>query len=191
MKKYIDQNLEDVRLRIREEVKSYSPKLSSMIKQWGGEDVFVRVLTQKSEGNFMYLYHVLNDIKSGTLNPANIDNIQNLPQGLRAYYHRHWRTMRLPDPELFDKFFKPVVCILAAAERPLAIPKIAEYAELSPLRVKEVIQEWREFLNEYAVEGAEVLYRFYHESFRNFLKEDVGLVHYNKQIKNILRGKIA
>jgi hypothetical protein len=51
----------------------------------------------------MYVVHVLRDIATGALTPDNVDDIQNLPQGLKNYYRRHWREMQSADPEQFRK----------------------------------------------------------------------------------------
>ena len=49
------------------------------------------MLSEKSEGNFMYLVHVLRDIRDGRLGSENLDDIRKLPQGLRVCSYQ-WRS---------------------------------------------------------------------------------------------------
>ena len=154
------------------------------------EDDFVPVVTEKSEGSFMYLVHVLTDMRDGKLTATNIDNIHNLPQGLRAYYLRHWRAMREQDVRRFEKYYEPVVCILATVREPVSIAQVAEWTKLKPMRIKEVIQEWHEFLNTDQAEQGKLLYRIYHASFQEFLKDEVGLTHYHGLIAQTALDKI-
>ncbi|MBU1299673.1 MAG: hypothetical protein KKG06_06130 [Bacteroidetes bacterium] len=127
------------------------------------------------------MVHVLNDIREGKLTKVNVDNISNLPKGLKGYYQRHWRMMRAEDEAHFDKYQEPVICILAAVREPVTIEHLQKWTELNPRRIKDVIDEWREFLN-LDDSGDELLYRIYHASFQDFLKEEVGLVKYHEKI---------
>lgn len=177
------QNLEDVRQYIRDFIRDYHDKMAPRIQQWGIEQSqFVDVMTEKSEGNFMYLVYVLGDIRDGKLTVENVDSVQDLPQGLQDYYRRHWRAMRAQDEERFDKYQEPVVCILATVREPVTIAQVEEWTQLKPRRIKEVIDEWREFLNVDRAEGNELLYRIYHASFQDFLQDEVGLGQYHEAI---------
>ena len=168
-------------------------QMAHRIEQWGvEEDEFVAVITEKSEGNFMYLVHVLRDIRDGRLTASNVDDIHELPKGLRRYYQRHWRAMRAQNKERFDKYYEPMVCILATVREPVTIAQVVEWTKLSSMRVKEVIQEWHEFLNIDPTEGGEPLYRIYHASFREFLEDELeaGLTHYDGVIAKTALDKI-
>jgi hypothetical protein len=50
------------------------------------EAEFTDTVADRSEGNFMYLRHVLRGIRYGTLGGIDPDGITELPRGLRAYY---------------------------------------------------------------------------------------------------------
>ena len=184
-------NLDDVQQYIRGFVEEHRAAMVSRIEQWGmTEDEFVDTITERSEGNFMYLVYVLGDIRDGRLTATNVDDIRKLPRGLQDYYQRHWRAMRAPDPDRFDKYYEPVVCILATVREPVAIAQMVEWTRLSPMRVKEVINEWREFLNVDEARQGGPLYRIYHTSFQDFLKEEVGLTHYHDAIAQTALDKI-
>ncbi len=184
-------NLEDVRQYIRNYLAEHQAQMVARIQQWGvAEDEFVSVITEKSQGNFMYLVHVLRDIKDGKLTTTNVDNIRKLPQGLREYYQRHWRAMKAQDAERFDKYYQPVVCILATVREPVTVDQVTEWTKLAPMRVKEVIAEWREFMNTDEREDGEPLYRVYHASFQDFLMDEVRLKQYHDKIAQTALDKI-
>ena len=90
---------------------------------------FAAELTEKSEGNFMYLVHVLRDIRDGALTAANIADIGSLPQGLRAYYRRHWNEMQSADAEHFRSYQEPVVCLLATVREPVTLAEFIEWTQ--------------------------------------------------------------
>jgi hypothetical protein len=176
------QNVEDVRQYIRNFIQENSTAISSYLQGWKiSQEAFVESLTDKSEGNFMYLVYVLGDMRAGRLTIVNLDHIRDLPKGLKAYYQRHWRMMKSSNRVHFEKHQQPVICILAAALEPVSISLLQEWTGLAPQSILEVIGEWREFLNVDEAED-ELLYRIYHSSFQDFLKEEVGLGKYHEQI---------
>lgn len=185
-------NLEDVSQYIRNFIQTSREKMECRIAEWNiEEDEFVTVLTEKSQGNFMYLVYVLSDIKAGRLTAANIDNIRKLPKSLREYYQRHWRTMKDLDEQKFEQWYQPVVCILATVREPVSIEQLTEWTKLESRAIVQVIQTWREFLNEDENEAGEPLYRIYHASFQDFLQEEVGLTTYHNLIAQTAWNKIA
>jgi len=139
---------------------------------------FVAALRKKSQGNFMYLYYVLPAIEEGRFVKGTLDE---LPDGLLAYYQRHWRQMREGNEREFDNVYQPIVCILGVAQEPVTVAQIAAWTKLEQGQVKTSIKLWREFLEEEQAEG-EHRFRIYHASFQDFLKEQVDLVRYDDMI---------
>jgi AAA ATPase domain len=197
------QNLEDIRAYIRGFVRAGAKKMAARIAQWGlPEDEFVEALTAKSEGNFMYLVHVLGDIRSGALTASGVDDIRKLPQGLRAYYRRHWNDMRSVDQEQFRRYQQPVVCLLATAREPVSAVELLGWTKefwrkagwdpvaLDPSAVKDVLDAWWEFLNRDEMAENELRYRVYHASFQEFLRDEVGLTVYHETISDSALAKI-
>ena len=185
-------NLENVRQHVENFIAEYRTDMIPRIKEWGiTEDEFLDTITERSEGNFMYLVNVLGDIRDGGLTAANVDNIRKLPQGLKDYYQQHWRGMRAVDPDRFDKYYEPVLCILATVKEPVTIAHLIEWTELAPMRIHEVIEKWRQYLNKNETEQGESLYRIYHTSFQDFLKEEVGLTRYHDTIAQTALNKIG
>jgi hypothetical protein len=186
------QNLDDVKHFIQTHLKTYEQEMTVQISAWKVTNAeFVDLITEKSQGNFMYLVHVLQDIKVGALSQQTIDSIRDLPRGLRAYYERHWRTMHALDPERFEKFYEPVLRILATVREPVSAEAIEEWTKLEPARIRQVVREWRPFLNESQSKDGDTLYRVYHASFQDFLAEEgVGLKPFHNLIAETALRKI-
>jgi hypothetical protein len=190
-------NLEDISRYIRNFLSKHRHQMAQQIAAWQvSEEEFVEVMTGKSQGNFMYLVYVLADIREGKLTTENVDDIRNLPLGLREYYQRHWRIMREQYPERFERVYEPVVCTLAVVREPVTIANLVAWTArftavpLTPMRIKEVIREWRQFLNEDLSSRGEPLYRVYHTSFQDFLRDEVGLTPYHDAIAQTALDKI-
>lgn len=139
---------------------------------------FVAILQEKSQGNFMYLHYVLPAIEQGKLL---INNLDELPDGLVAYYQCHWRQMCASGKSEFDAVFEPIICVLGVAQEPVTVQQIAYWTKLSQGQVKASIKLWSEFLEEDQV-GSDYRYRIYHASFQDFLKAQVDLGKYHGMI---------
>ena len=196
------QNLEDVRSYVRSFIEQHHAKLIPQIETWGvDEGEFVDILTSKSEGNFMYLVHVLRDIRSGRTNASTIDDIRKLPTGLRAYYDRHWTSMKSMDEKRFKRYEQPVVCLLATVREPVSLADLIVWTqtywkrvgwdprELDTIAIKEVLEDWSEFLNSENTDD-DKRYRVYHVSFADYLQDKVGLAEYHSTISDAAISKI-
>jgi hypothetical protein len=185
------QNLNDIRLFILNYIENNKPQMQVRIKAWKiSKSKFVKMLTEKSEGNFLYLVHVLKDILSGSLSVDSLDNIEKLPKGLHSYYQRHWRMMRAKDEQQFDSMQEPIVCVFATVREPVTIDNVHEWTRLSVRKIIDTIRQWREFLNVDILENGENLYRIYHSSFQDFLADEVGLRKYHEKIAMAMLKKI-
>jgi hypothetical protein len=170
-------NLQDITAYIETYVQRKA--MHVRLAAWGvAEEQFVAGLRKKSQGNFMYLYYVLPAIEQGKFVKGTLNE---LPDGLMAYYQRHWRQMREGNESEFDTVYAPIVCILGVAQEPVTVQQIANWTKLNHRQVKTSVQLWREFLEEEQVEG-EHRYRIYHASFQDFLKGQVDLVRYDDMI---------
>src|SRR5689334_2170477 len=185
------QNRQDVLAYVSNFIKAEPEKMTPRIAEWGvSENEFADILSTKSEGNFMYLVYVLADIRDGLLKKTSIDNIQNLPKGLKSYYQRHWRTTKAQEPERFEKYYEPVICQLAVVREPVSIVQLEEWTRLPALRVLEVVRSWRQFLNEDSEPDQQAVFRLYHTSFQDFLREEVGLKRFHERIVETALKKI-
>lgn len=176
-KEYKASNLQDITTYI----KAYLQRegMGGRLSAWDvTQEQFIAGLRKKSQGNFMYLYHVLPAIEQGKFVHGTLDE---LPDGLKAYYQRHWRQMRAGNEDEFDQIYEPIVCILGVAREPVTVQQIANWTKLSQGKVKKSIRLWREFLNKEQLEG-ELHYRIYHASFQDFLKDQVDLDRYDDMV---------
>ncbi len=165
--------------------------MNAKLAEWTtSEEEFISTLSDFSDGNFMYLRQVLRDIHGDRLTPSQLGSIHNLPRGLKAYYRRHWNHMRDMDSEVFDKYYQPIVCMLAQAPAPVTMAKLNEWTKLGIPRIYEVLGRWSEFLNHHIDDRDEIVYYLYHNSFRDFLDEDVGLRHYSESAAMTTWNKI-
>ena len=181
-----DENMKDVRTYITAQVRAHRELVPAV-----HEDDFVDVLTAKSQGNFMYLVYVLADIRAGKISVDTMDHLNRLPAGLRSYYEQHWATMRAQDQDRFERIYEPVLRILATVREPVKQAKVEEWTQLPPPRIREVIRDWRQFLNETPSACGEPLYGFYHTSFQDFLAvEGVGLRPSHERIAMTALAKI-
>ena len=128
---------------------------------------FAQTMLAKSEGNFMYLYYVLPAIERGEFIHGTLDE---LPQGLKDYYERHWRQMRAIAEDDWVRYRQPVISFLAAAREPVTVWQVADWSKIEPARVLAAIRDWREFLDE-EIGGGQKRYRIYHTSFQDFLAD--------------------
>jgi hypothetical protein len=164
-------NLDDVRQYIRNFLEFYYQGMEKQIQKWKvSTEKFIEIITQKSEGNFMYLYYVLRDIRDQTLSQDINENIYNLPQGLYGYYNKHWGYMEQTYQTRFRQIDEKVIRILGAVREPISVAYLAKIGHFSPYDVGTIINLWRSFFNERISEHGEILYHLYHKSFYEFLK---------------------
>jgi Domain of unknown function (DUF4062)/NACHT domain len=174
-----ERNLLDVTRLIEDRLK-HDEQLAVHLSAMGlRSEAAVKFLVDKSEGNFIYLRFVLPEIANGVYRTASIDD---LPQGLKAYYQGHWNQMRLSDEAEFDQVYAPIVCLLAVAREPLTADQISEWTKIDRRKVRRAFTAWRQFLT---VEGkAPASYRIYHRSFQEFLRDIVDLSEFDSLISD-------
>lgn len=183
-------NEHDVARYIEAFIDAHPRDMRERIQAWDLDPAaFVAELTRLSEGNFMYLVHVLPEIAAGRLSRETVGGIGSLPRGLNAYYKRHWRDMKDVDLGRFSTLQRPVLCFLAISREPVTILELMEWTHLDPGHIKSVIADWRRFLNEDS-ESDPPRYRIYHRSFAEFLDAEEDLRWYHSQIATRALSKI-
>jgi len=160
-----EQNLHDVETYVEHAISTAQIR-SRLEAERVSTDSFVKILSRKSEGNFMYIRHVLSALERGWYSALSADE---LPQGLLAYYDQHWERMKGMDPDRFVNYYEPVLGILAFAQEAVSVKFISAVAGMKPSQVAWVIEEWREFLCEESSQDKHPRYRLYHASFKDFL----------------------
>jgi hypothetical protein len=192
-----EDNQRDVEDYIRGFVARHEDAMVAAIADWDvAEDEFVRTLQQRSEGNFMYLKHVLPDLRDRRLDKQSIGDVYSLPAGIREYYRWHWRRTRDSDPAGFESVTKPVICAFATAKEPVTVKEVVRWTRtrwpaLDPARILAVVAYWRPFLDEVRPAGEPPRFRVYHASFKNFLEEVEGLGLYEDLIIDSALAAVA
>ncbi|MBI9018567.1 MAG: helix-turn-helix domain-containing protein [Phycisphaerae bacterium] len=188
IEEYAEFNISDISAYV-EDYYSNSKELKSWAKkQKIKKDTFASELVRKSEGNFMYLCHVLPAIENGVYSGIKLDK---LPAGLMNYYISHWQIMEQQIGGRFDKTHKKVICTLAAAEDLVGIDLIAKWTKEDIFLVREILDSWNEFLSRQLDESEKA--RIYHLSFREFLEQrvDPGLKTYHKMIADSIADQLG
>lgn len=134
-------------------------------KQGCAANEFTEIMTEKSEGNFMYLFYVIKDIKNNRYHDMELTQ---LPQGLEGYYEEHWRLIRgRQDDEAWIKVKVPVLATLALANKPMSLKSIQAYANIEKLSlVANALEDWKPFIHDRYEQ-----YSIYHSSFNDFLRK--------------------
>ena len=191
-------NVADIREYIEQAVSR--PGIQAYIAAQGiDNELFIDLLVEKSEGNFMYLHYILPEIEHGYYKDLGLEA---LPTGLQNYYGDHWRRMRGKDEDTWFKYKLPVVMALTVVKKPVSIDLIADFSEVRErARIREVLHEWAQFLHEEQVpyEGElQKRYHLYHASFHDFIEkkemvedERVSRKKAHEKIANVLWSKLV
>jgi len=163
-----EDNLADAKRHVERQVKSTG--IARWIKDRGlGEMEFVEAIVARSEGNFMYLRHVLPDIGRGVYKDGALDAI---PVGLTRYYEDHWKRMGAMNEEPLRTKIRAVY-ILSLVPKPVSCELLADFLEEDGVRVQGILDGWAAFLHRQDVDG-QPRFSLYHNTFREFLhRKDV------------------
>ncbi|MEH1987712.1 MULTISPECIES: XRE family transcriptional regulator [unclassified Nostoc] len=168
LREKIQESIQDVKQYIRQFLNNnkYKQGLNQWIQKQNhmSNDEFVNKIATKSENNFMYLRCIIHAIADGYYNDKPLDE---LPIGLKGYYENHWHLMDMTAKPLPRNKIKIVyvMCTLCSA---VSGELIAKYSKQNALTVQEVLDGWAQFLHRQESHQPP-RYRFYHESFRDFL----------------------
>jgi hypothetical protein len=181
----------------REDVKAYirlllnhDPEYKDALNQWIQDrnytpEYFVEQVAEKSENNFMYLYHALPAIAKGEYDDLALENF---PKGLQDYYQVHWLRMGMEtEPK---ELMVIVLLILVEISTPITCQTIAAIAQRDIDEVEDVLEDkWVEYVKKQPIEG-QLCYSIYHASFLDFLqkKRDVKRI---KRLYQDVNGRIA
>jgi nucleoside phosphorylase len=188
---YIDHHSEDNKADIREYIQQklvWKGVQDYIIAQGISDEYFIELLSEKSQGNFMYLYHVLPAIADGKYGDQ---NIKDLPTGLQKYYETHWQRMRDADKETWFRYKLPILMVLAAAKESISIDMIEKFSGVRERdRIIDALgkEEWGQFLET----TPDKRYSLYHASFCDFLakkdelEEGVSTIRTEQQIFDAL-----
>jgi hypothetical protein len=173
LREYQDKSNDDVKAYILEflSLEKYKAGLENWINQQNdlSKPKFVDTIAAKSENNFMYLRLVLEAIVNEVYKD---EKLEELPAGLQGYYASHWRMMGMTKKPLPKDKIK-IIYVMCALKSAVSREMIVKYSQQDDLTVQEVLKDWTQFLQEQKTYQPP-RYRFYHESFRDFLiRQDI------------------
>lgn len=188
--------LADHRAEVMEDARAYLRRAASRppLAAWLSDhcippDTFVEAIAASSQGNFMYLRHVLPDIERGLYSDLDVTS---LPKGLQAYYQDHWRRMGM-DAKPPSRGKISIIYVLVELLQPAPTALIAEVVDQEPVVVQGTLDLWLQFLRQEEIEG-ETCYSVYHSSFRDFL-HDKEIVRQSEvtipEINALIAGKLG
>ncbi|CAM1364476.1 AAA family ATPase [Tenacibaculum xiamenense] len=164
------ENMQDIRQYLRNA--SQKKEIINYLQHHSiSEEDFINILEEKSEGNFMYLNHVIREIIGGGYQQKEISEF---PKGLQNYYRDHWERMMEGVSEIEKEIKLKTIYVLAAYEHPIDKEYLtncvkSEIETLKSFQIAEVINNWKQFLNTMIDDENTTKYYIYHKSFLDFL----------------------
>lgn len=152
------------------------------------EAEFADTLADRSEGNFMYLRHILRGICYETLGGVDPGGIGDLPRGLRAYYAHLERQLLRRTGDAGREL--AILGVLAAWPSPLTCQRLARFAGESLTLTNVVLRRWSPFLNKVR-DGQEPGYALYHASFRDYLAERLDIDAVRERIDAAIEAELT
>jgi hypothetical protein len=168
------ENLDDLRLYLDRLVSgpTADPALVAFLKDARvSARVFVKTLADKSDGSWVYLRYVIEDLRAAT-GDRTMERLRRLPAGLDRYYRQQlytwssgaadWASLRLP-----------ALALLAAFQGPVSAADLAAHITGHDV---EVVGDWlgvqlRPFLDDQD-DGAVTRYQILHQSLRDIIAKD-------------------
>ncbi len=126
-------------------------------------DTVIPLLTEKSEGNFLYASKVCNEIDNGYIE---LDHPEEIPMGLREIYMKDFNRLfaKIDDYEAYQK----ILAILCMVKEPISLPllqKILDTNKINTVTASAFAKKMYSILNE----NVEHSIRFYHKYIYDWL----------------------
>ncbi|HLX51091.1 MAG TPA: AAA family ATPase [Streptosporangiaceae bacterium] len=137
---------------------------------------FTGLLAERSEGNFLYLRHVLWSVRERR--PDGSAMLTSLPAGLRAYFpYLEQRSSACGHGGIAPERQFAILAVLAVWPRPLTAGRLALFAGESVETTRTVLSWWSGFLTTSAA-GGQTRFALAHTSFADYVcgRLDMGMV---------------
>lgn len=124
----------------------------------------------KSQGNFLYAFHVLNDLQRDGLATENLDDNE-LPEELEDIYRRFLQRELAASDERWRGIYRPLLGLIAVAHgEGLTKAHLIGITDLAEDTASDVLKVCEQYLT--GGEDPQGSWRIYHQSFRDFLLQD-------------------
>ncbi|BAY07324.1 NACHT domain-containing protein [Calothrix sp. NIES-2098] len=158
----------DIESEIKKDIESY---IRRVIK----DQQHITQIIEKSEGNFLYVKSLINQIDKGEKIHSEDDNLsKKLMKELKYFYRNHLIKMDINNPSnhQLNELKSKLLYILVYEQPTISLSKLEIKFEHQKLLLWEVIEQWKPFLDEKQKEN-DIDYSLYHSHFREFIKEEI------------------
>jgi hypothetical protein len=184
-------NIADARAYVLQTLAESGTARAALASRQISEARFADDLIGKSEGSFIYLHYVLEDLIGHGADGALAD-LADLPAGLAAYYAVRWDLISGAAGDGWFDYLLPTVTVLAAAREAISISLLMTLTAIPDRpRVAAALNTWMPFLHSTEVPGAgksQKRYRIFHASFLDFVaaQDEVDITDTHRRIAEIL-----
>jgi WD40 repeat protein len=119
------------------------------------------VIWQKSEGNPLYLYYLLQECDGQNLK---LEQVNQLPQGLMKFYEKQWHERIWVGDKATKEGYKQILCLLLILKEPPSEEILLELTDLDWAELHDYLNSLRHFMR------IGERYEFFHDSFKNFVQ---------------------
>jgi len=165
-------NQADIRAYIQTRI-SQIPPLSTHLSNLEPQlrEFVIDQITQKSDGNFLYVRFLLDAIERGE---RSLTDLEGLPEGLDGlYYESLERVVKLCKQD-WHTTYALIIGILSVARTSLTLSHIQSFTRQSESTLWKCLGDLREFLEELEPQSTsdpEISYSLYHQSLMDFLRK--------------------
>jgi hypothetical protein len=160
-------NLRDIRTYLHRVAQQPEMAWWLVVHQCSPDD-FVQRLLDRSGGIWLYLSHLVAEIRGGH---QGLSEPSRLPAGLANYFAEHAARWRGRDATKWDAVYAPVFATLAAAREPITLDQLMHWAGVKTSRheIKRLLREaWRPVILEHEDPQRGTVYALYHHSLCEF-----------------------
>lgn len=119
------------------------------------------VIWQKSEGNPLYLYHLIEECDSKNLT---LEQINQLPQGLMKFYEKQWQERIRFGDKAIKEGRKQISCLLLILKEPPNEDMLLSLTDFDRAELQDYLIPLSRFMR------TGERYTIFHDSFKNFLQ---------------------
>ncbi len=185
-------NIGDARAYVLQTLADSGTARTALASRQISEARFADDLIGKSEGSFIYLHYVLEDLASHDGAAGALTDLADLPAGLASYYAVRWRLIRDGAGDGWFDYLLPTVTVLTAAREAISISLLMALTAIPDRpRIAAALDTWMPFLHSTEVPGegkAQKRYRIFHASFLDFVaaQDEVEIRDTHRRIAEIL-----
>jgi WD40 repeat protein len=158
-------NLDDIRQYVLN--RAGGEKMRACLREAEAEpQALADLVTGLSDGNFLYIKILLNDVETGQQSLKDLDI---LPQSLDEIYHGFLNRFAVSE---WEERYQPILGVLAVAQEPLTEDQVAGFAGIRRTRVRQYLGVAVQFLDQDEDEHGSRTYALFHQSLRDYLLDE-------------------